>query len=185
MAIKTPWRQSNLLRQNSSLKHKQKSKIDVLSQEQSIHSFTKITNQDRRSRQLNKASTMEKTADDNIEITQPSSEQSEKDEDDEVKGGEEHEDDEEDDALSYDPGETPMGCCIFGKYPMTALFGFVFLGLLVGIGLSYWRPEVRCTIVQEPLRLFSTYSYLYGCTTVGFMHLFPYSFFYTFVLSIS
>lgn len=86
---------------------------------------------------------MEKTADDNIEITQPSSEQSEKDEDDEVKGGEEHEDDEEDDALSYDPGETPMGCCIFGKYPMTALFGFVFLGLLVGIGLSYWRPEVR------------------------------------------
>jgi hypothetical protein len=84
---------------------------------------------------------MEKTADDNIEITQPSSEQSEKDEDDEVKGGEEHEDDEEDDALSYDPGETPMGCCIFGKYPMTALFGFVFLGLLVGIGLSYWRPE--------------------------------------------
>ena len=104
------------------------------------------------------------TADDNTEMPRTPSEHHKKDEDDdEVKGGEEHADDDEEDEdeLSYDPGETPMGCCIFGKYPMTALFGFVFLGLLVGIGLSYWRPEVRCTIVQEPLRLSSTYSYLY------------------------
>jgi Na+/H+-dicarboxylate symporter len=47
----------------------------------------------------------------------------------------------DDEVLSYDPGETPMGCCIFGKYPITALLGFVVLGLIIGIGLSYWRPE--------------------------------------------
>lgn len=34
-----------------------------------------------------------------------------------------------------------MGCCIFGRYPITALLGFVVLGLCIGIGLSYWRPE--------------------------------------------
>ena len=52
------------------------------------------------------------TADDNTEMPRtPSEQQHKKEEDDEVKGGEDHadNDDEEDDALSYDPGETPMG----------------------------------------------------------------------------
>ena len=52
-------------------------------------------------------------------------------------------DDDDDDDLSYDPGPTQMGCCIFGKYPIISLLSFVALGLAVGIGLSYWRPEVR------------------------------------------
>lgn len=77
----------------------------------------------------------------------PASEQHKKDEDDEVKGGEEHEDEEEE--LSYDPGATPLGCGIFGKYPITALLGFVVLGLIVGIGLSSWRPEVRAPTVHS------------------------------------
>lgn len=47
----------------------------------------------------------------------------------------------DDDELSYDPGPTQMGCCIFGKYPIISLLAFVALGLAVGIGLSYWRPE--------------------------------------------
>ena len=60
--------------------------------------------------------------------------------------GDAENDDDDDDELSYNPGPTPMGCWIFGKYPIISLLGFVSLGFAIGIGLSYWRPEVRTVL---------------------------------------
>ena len=62
---------------------------------------------------------------------------------DENEDEDDNDDEEEEEEVSYDPGETPLGCGIFGQYPIPALLGFVVLGLVVGIGLSSWRPEVR------------------------------------------
>ena len=59
-----------------------------------------------------------------------------------------------DEEFSYDPGTTtPLGCGIFGKYPITALLGFVAFGLFVGIGLSYWRPETPAEQVTKTMAI--------------------------------
>ena len=72
---------------------------------------------------------------------------------DENEDDDEDDDDEEEEEVSYDPGETPLGCGIFGQYPITALLGFVVLGLVVGIGLSSWRPEVRTGTTMQYIRI--------------------------------
>jgi len=39
-------------------------------------------------------------------------------------------------SVDYSPG-----CGIFGRYPLTSLAVFAILGLIVGIGLSFWDPD--------------------------------------------
>ena len=66
-----------------------------------------------------------------------------------------NDEDEDDEEFSYDPSTTttPLGCGIFGKYPITALLGFVAFGLFVGIGLSYWRPETPAEQVTKTMAI--------------------------------
>lgn len=39
--------------------------------------------------------------------------------------------------------EISLGCGILGRYPIISLLSFVILGVCIGVGLSYWRPETE------------------------------------------
>ena len=50
--------------------------------------------------------------------------------------------------------KTSIGCGILGRYPIISLLGFVVTGIVLGIGLSFWRPttaadmETKAVVLQ-------------------------------------
>jgi hypothetical protein len=49
-------------------------------------------------------------------------------------------DNQDDDEESTTTTHVQLGCGILGRYPIISLISFVLTGILLGIGLSYWRP---------------------------------------------
>jgi hypothetical protein len=46
-----------------------------------------------------------------------------------------------DEGSGDDLQSTPLGCGIFGRYPIASLLIFVAVGTGVGVGLSFWTPD--------------------------------------------
>ena len=61
----------------------------------------------------------------------------------EDSGGSGDEQDGEVEVDKADQLEISLGCGILGRYPIISLLSFVVLGVCVGVGLSYWRPETE------------------------------------------
>jgi hypothetical protein len=48
--------------------------------------------------------------------------------------------DDDDDEESATTTHVSLGCGVLGRYPIISLITFVLTGILLGIGISYWRP---------------------------------------------